>query len=171
MWNGDMEPEANAYKIELRPPSALTPADLDALIAILKKDGAVNTVTTRQQLPHALALALASRGPSLVALGAIKQPRPNYTIGLRKHSGVAFDSATPELGYVAVASEHRGQGLSHSILSALLRAHLQPVFATTDSAAMKKTLVGAKFVQCGTSWKGKRGQLSLWISPGLILTS
>ena len=24
-----MEPEANAYKIELRPPSALTPADLE----------------------------------------------------------------------------------------------------------------------------------------------
>lgn len=158
------------YKISLWNGPVLTPADLAALTAILKEGGAVDPTTASKQLPHALWLVSVNYGLSVVAMGVIKRPRPMYTAKIQERSGVKFDPATPELGYVAVKSDHKGRGLSHCILHALLNAHRQPVFATTDSLAMAKTLAYAGLVHRGNPWEGKRGQLSLWVSPMLDIT-
>jgi RimJ/RimL family protein N-acetyltransferase len=69
----------------------------------------------------------------------------------------------PELGYVAVDSDHQGRGLSSRIVAALLSEHAGPLFATTDNEFMKKTLAKSGFMQKGKEWNGQRGRLTLWI--------
>jgi len=58
---------------------------------------------------------------------------------------------------------HQGKGLSHRIVAALLSKNGGPLFATTSSDGMKKTLVKAGFVQKGREWKVQKGELSPWM--------
>jgi len=142
--------------------SALTEQELAECVEIIRKGGAVDADWARQELPCAK-VVVARRGNRIVGLGAIKRVRAGYAAGIAEKSGVDFDTTMPELGYIAVAPEHRRQGLSHLVVAKLLSLHDGGLFATTDEESMKKTLSKAGFVERGRAWKGKRGQLSLWI--------
>lgn len=108
------------YDVSLVAPASISPAELAQLVAILDAGGAVDPISARQQIPLCLHLAVARHAGHVVGLGAIKQPRRGYTTGIQQQSGVRFDPATPEMGYVAVDGRHRGYGLAHRIVRTLL---------------------------------------------------
>jgi hypothetical protein len=115
------------------------------------------------ELPFATLIVVAHHGDQIVGVGAIKRVRPDYTSKIAQRSGVFLDPDTPDLGYVAVDSTHRGNNLSDFIVEKLLSKHRGPLFATTFNDLMKKTLTRAGFVQKGNEWAGQNGQLSLWM--------
>ena len=108
-------------------------------------------------------VAVARRARQIVGVGAIKRIRPGYAFDKAYKSGVTFAPDTPELGYVAVDPAHQGNGLSHRIVSELLSKNGGPLFATTSSDRMKRTLGKAGFAQKGREWKGWQAPISLWI--------
>ena len=62
-----------------------------------------------------------------------------------------------------VDAAHRGKGLSPRLVAELLRGQKSQLFATTDDRFIKRTLSTAGFVEKGREWRGRRGQLSLWV--------
>lgn len=74
-------------------------------------------------------------------------------------------AACAELGYVAVAPDRRGKGLSRRLVSKLLNGPDESFFATTSSEPMKNTLCRCGFSKKGKEWTGQSGLLSLWIRP------
>jgi len=111
----------------------------------------------------AKAVALAWKDKQIVGVGAIKRERREYAAGVAKRGGVEFPSQTLELGYVAVAPEHRGHHLSDCLIKALLKQHKGRLFATTYSEYMKDALIRADFRTGGKEWKGRKFMLSLWL--------
>jgi hypothetical protein len=154
--------DSESYEVKSCVPADLSAAEIAACTAIIGRGNAVNRKSAAMELPRAAALAIARKGDKIVGAGAIKGVRTGYAARIAKRSGVAFDRATPELGYVAVDGDHGNRGLSRRIVAALLLLYDGALFATTDSEYMKKTLAGAGFMQHGQEWKGKRGPLSLW---------
>jgi hypothetical protein len=154
---------ANKYEIKNCFPRELTAADLAACVAVIKNGDAVDPDSAAAELPRANLLVIARWGDQVVGVGAIKRARPSYAARIADHSKVAFKPDTPELGYVAIDGNHQGRRLSHRLVAALISKHESPLFATTDSEYMKKTLAKAGFVQKGHEWEGKRSRLSLWI--------
>ena len=117
--------------------------------------------------PRSLVFALA--GGHFVGVGAIKRRRPAYARQIAERSGVAFDPNILELGYVAVEPNHRGRGLSELIVQELLAHHPDPLFATTSSERMKRTLTRVGFAERGSIWPGRNGdQLSLWLKEPTV---
>lgn len=152
------------YVVERCVPEHLDDAETAACIAIVRKGEAVGPESAKLGLARARLLAVVRKGGQVVGVGAIKHPRPDYTAKkVAKPSGHAFPADTPELGYVAVDPAHRGNHLSSKIVAVLLGEYPGPLFATTDCERMKTVLSKAGFVQKGHEWKGRRGQLSLWL--------
>lgn len=141
----------------------LNAADLAACVAIVSEGRAVNPASARDELPRSLLVAVVRAEDAIVGVGAIKRARPPYAKKRAKLAGQEFPPETPELGYVAVASAHRGQAWSSKIVDKLLAAHAGPLWATTDDERMKHLLQKAGFVRRGKEWDGKRGRLSLWL--------
>jgi hypothetical protein len=141
----------------------LTEQDRAACVALIAEGGAVNVQTAASELPKASVVATVRRDGLLVGVGAIKRERPDYASEKAELSGFDFDPNTTELGYVAVAKEHRQRELSSRIVRALTADCHDRLFATTDDPYMKRTLGHARFTQRGKEWDGQRGRLSLWI--------
>ena len=158
-----MDETADPYVLTVYSGSELTESDVAACAAIVAEGGAVNVKSATAELPKARLVVMLRRDNIIVGVGAIKRERPDYASEKAQLSGFHFDPNTPELGYVAVANEHRGRGLSSRVVEALTAGHPGRLFATTDNEFMKRTLAGARFAQRGASWEGQRGQLSLWI--------
>lgn len=150
------------YSVKLNSPKAVSAADFDACVAIIKTGDAVDWESARAELPLASALAIARKGEEIVGVGAIKRERRRYAAGVATKSGFVFPPETLELGYVAVSPEHRGHHLSHCIVKALLKEYPKRVFATTPSAFMKDTLTNTGFVNKGKEWPGRKEMLSFW---------
>jgi len=151
------------YVLERRRPSALTTAEIDAVVAILHQGGAVNPRSARQEMPQAKTVVLVRKDKAIVGVGAVKRPRPSYARQKQSDSGHSFDQDLCELGYVAVACGHRGHHLSSFIADALLARYYRDLFATTDKPEMKHVLKKRGFEQCGREWAGRGGELSLWL--------
>jgi hypothetical protein len=151
------------YEVSPGPPAALSDGEREACVAIVAQGGAVNLKSAKEKLVLASVLAVARMGGTIVGVGAIKRIRTGYAARIAVRSGFDFAPETPELGYVAVDSGHRGHKLSHRIVAELLESHDGPLFATTSNPAMKKTLGDAGFVRKGLEWEGDSGRLSLWI--------
>ena len=152
------------YDIKAGAPNRISLRDLSQCMRIIKAGDAVDPDSSALEIPRAQVLAIASTGKLIVGVGAIKRPRPKYSLEIAERSGVPFDPNTPELGYVAVDKKHRGQRLSGRIVKELLSSFEGALFATTSSERMKKTLAQAGFVQKGSEWNGRKNQeLSLWI--------
>jgi len=114
-------------------------------------------------LPHSIMVALRRSGADIIGVGAIKPPRP-YTKRVAERSGFDLDPEMHEMGYITVREDHQGRRISRAIVQALDSAHEAPLFATTSSEAMKRTLRRFRFEQRGTDWIGYRGSvLSLWV--------
>jgi len=149
--------------VEQVEPAKLTDNDFGTCIAIIRAGGAVNLKSAQRELRIAAALAIARHGDRIVGVGAIKRSRPEYAAAIAYKSGATFPSETLELGYVAVEASHRRHGLSERLVSTLLAGQSGPLFATTSSDAMKRTLRSANFAQRGHEWKGSTSMLSLWL--------
>lgn len=122
-------------------------------------------VTLTKELPRAGFVALVTEGEKVVAVAAIKRPRPDYALDKAKSSGFKFSTKMCEFGYVAVTKAQQGKGLSGKMSAKLLKAFGSgPLFATTSNERMKLTLAHAGFEPKGGEWSGVRGnRLSLWI--------
>jgi predicted GNAT family N-acyltransferase len=143
-------------------PQDLSEFETGKCILIITAGGAVDPQSVCQELPLARKLAVAKTSTEIVGIGAIKRIRIAYAQRVMRKSGFAFDPATPELGYVAIDEKYRGRQLSREIVAALLSCS-GPLFATTDSEHMKRTLAVSGFNSKGHEWQGNRSKLSLWI--------
>jgi hypothetical protein len=152
---------APEYSVKACAAVDLSDRELATCVEIVKDGGAV--AITLEKLQNARMLAVASKAGTIVGVGAIKRDRPDRAADIARRSGFSFPKETPELGYVAVALQHRRQGLSYQLVGALLKAMPGRLFATTDDHHMMKTLSGAGFARYGSEWPGHRGQLSLWL--------
>jgi hypothetical protein len=155
---------SSEYTVNASAPSALSQTELADCVTLIASGGAVDPSSAKRELPYATSVATARKSDTVVGVGAIKRIRRGYASSISKHSGVNFPSDTPELGYVRIHDDHQRKGLSRRIVTALLSGYGGAVFATTSSAAMKKTLREAEFCMEGCEWEGKSGaQLSLWL--------
>jgi hypothetical protein len=155
--------ECEGYAVTTPTANKVLPSNLAACIAIIKGGEAVDWISAKRELPLATALALAWQHKQIVGVGALKRERREYAADVAAKSGVDFPPETLELGYIAVAPEHRGHHLSDCIVKALLKQHKGQLFATTYSEYMKDTLVRADFRHGGKEWKGRKFMLSLWL--------
>jgi predicted GNAT family N-acyltransferase len=137
--------------------------DRAVCVAIIKSGEAVDSESVEVELPLANAVAIARINDQIVGVGVIKRPRTGYAFDKALRSGEAFAPDTQELGYIIVAPDHRGKGLSNLIVEALLLKNGGPLFAMTTNSRLKKTLAKSGFTQKGGEWKGQMGQISLWI--------
>jgi hypothetical protein len=149
------------YSVRACVPGDLTEAELSTCVAIVRDGGAV--AINLGKLRKARMLAVASKDGVIVGVGSIKRNRPERAAAITQRSGFGFPNETPELGYVAVALQHRRKRLSHQLVGALLKATPGGLFATTDDENMMRTLSSAGFARHGSNWQGRRGQLSLWL--------
>jgi len=154
---------AGRYDVEICSIGALKGSELTACVDLLRCGGAVDPNSAACELPLAPVVAIAKSGHEIAGVGAIKRARPDYAKDKAQKSDFDFDPQINELGYVAVADKHRGHGLSHKIIKALLSNHDGPLFATTYNDRMKSTLRKAGFQMKGHEWDGDGGCLSLWV--------
>jgi predicted GNAT family N-acyltransferase len=109
-------------------------------------------------------VAVARKDGEIVGVGTVKPVREDYNAGVARKSGVSFDPATPEFGYVVVHPDHRDRHLSSKLTTALLSRSGKSLFATTSDDKIKTNLKKAGFAERGRKWKGRRGdQISFWI--------
>ncbi len=134
-------------------------------LEVLKEGNAVNPEFAAAELPHAFLLAVARAGTAIVAVTAIKRPRPHYAYNIAKKSGFSFSPDLPELGYVAVREGHQGHDLGGRLMREILMEFgREPMFATTSHPAMMKHLKRSGFARFGKGWPAKDGkELTLWL--------
>jgi hypothetical protein len=149
------------YTVATVKPTELTAKVVSECIEVIKKGKAVDWQSAKRELPLAPCVVTAYRSSGIVGIGTIKRERRKYAADVSKKSGFVFPADTPELGYVAVAPEHQGRGLSLRIAK-LLASHKGPLFATTYQERMMKTLMRVGFVKKGREWRGRQHMLSLW---------
>src|ERR1700747_1543154 len=154
----EAEPE---YSLAACAPGDVSDTELSVCVEIIRDGGAV--AISLEKLQKARMLAFARKSGVIVGVGSIKRERPERASDVAHKSAFSFPKETPELGYVAIAPQHRRRGLSHKVVDALVKAMPGSLFATTDDEHMMKTLSGAGFVRRGHEWRGNRGQLSLWL--------
>ena len=75
---------------------------------------------------------------------------------------ISFHSNAPEVGYVTVHKDYRGQKLGQQLVEAAITEDRLTCYATTDDPAMKTILSKVGFARQGDEWQGTRGKLSLW---------
>jgi len=161
--NDNKSDHNNQYTVTICSPNDLSKPEKSSCIALVRSGGALINSDAAAGVLRASVFAVARERGRIVAVGAIKPIRRKYASEVAKKSTYAFDPTTPELGYVAVDTQHRNRGLSCRVVEALLENHTGNIFATTDDKFMMKTLQRAAFVRRGKKWKGNRGILSLWI--------
>ena len=146
------------------PPGALSEQQILMCLSVIEEGNAVDLESARRELPLATVVVKRDDG-NVVAVGAIKQRRPEYASTVSKRSGFPFDKNIRELGYVAVRESHRKQGLADEIAAVLLSGVKdRPIFGTTSHDGMKRILEKAGFIRRGKEWAGRRKDLlSLWI--------
>lgn len=159
-------PASRAYLMCSCGPMDLSEDDRGTCAALVEAGGAVRRGSIARQIAAARLLSLARLDGEIVAVGAIKRIRPPYAKRIAARCGISFPPETPELGYVAVDPKHQENGLSHRLTGELVAKHPGPLFATTSSDRMMRTLTEAGFKQKGHEWPGQHAQLSFWWKDG-----
>ena len=82
-------------------------------------------------------------------------------------ASLAGFEAAPELGYVVISGEMRGQRLSRWSRRRNRRANYRADLSRLpETIRMRNNLERSDFVRVGGEWQGKKGMLSLWtITP------
>lgn len=152
------------YHVVLVEAAKLGAADQEICIGVIGSGDAVDVESARRELPKASAIAVVRSENQIVGVGAIKRRRVEYATKISEDAHFKFPAETLELGYVAVVGPaHRGHGLSHKLVAALLAGRNEALFATTSSEPMKKALRKAGFDLQGQEWDGNDSRLSLWV--------
>ena len=151
------------YRVVVCSFSELNAATQAACLGILRDGGAVDVESASDELPVAVKVVVAFEDNAPVGIGAIKRDRPGYANQVARDARVDARPDGLELGYVAVGVAHGNRGLSKRITAMLLSGVKEPLFATTDSPWMSSNLRNSGFSTAGSTWRGKRGTLSLWV--------
>ncbi|ODT14747.1 MAG: hypothetical protein ABS35_33705 [Kaistia sp. SCN 65-12] len=130
----------------------------EAFIALVREGREVGEAVLARNVKEAEALVFAGRGPKGVA--ALKNPLASYRKRIGGKSGFEIDAtAFPfELGYVFVAPQARGKGLSNELVKEAIRlAGGRGIFATAriDNTPMLAALVKAGFEVRGEPYGGR----------------
>lgn len=158
-------------EITTKPPAAASASELEEFVALVREGGEVaDGLNNRVLTAHALVFAKTD-GRS-IAVAAVKKPAYSYRARVFKKSQVPERSGSfgYELGWIFVSNNHRGIGLSHSLVSVALKSiDGAPIFATTrsDNNSMKHVLTKAGFVICGDEYPSSQNvgaKLNLFVS-------
>jgi hypothetical protein len=153
-------------------PRVLTRAELEAgnrlaeFVELVKEGGAVRAASIKGKLPKAEKVAFVERGGRMIAAAAKKLASPSRAQNISENSGYQLHGDVPELGYVAVSGDCRGQGLSTKVVRRILFEFGDTtVFATTSDKKMKSVLAHNGLSWVGHEWDSERAgeRLSLWI--------
>jgi len=155
-------PQGSEYEVHTCTPALLSAAEISVCADIVVVGDAVDSASARRNLPRARLLAIARTKGQIVGVAAIKHERPWYAAKTSRDSGVDFAKNTLELGYVAVLPAHQNKKLSQRLVKALLAEYTAPLFATTYTEYMKRTLGKAGFANKGKEWQGRRHMVSFW---------
>ena len=162
-----------AFTLESKPPSELSPEEVDEFQRAILEGGEVDPRGLRDRLMSARSLVLLREVGGLAAIAALKSPMQAYRERVAESAGaeIAVAHYPFELGWVYVYPFARGR--QHSL--AVSREALKPsdgkgVFATSraDNVAMHATLRRLGFEPAGTSYISRRGgqKLQLFLRPG-----
>ena len=153
------------YAVTIVRPSELTTVETRECVKLIADRGAVRRTFVEQRFPDSIHVAVTRLGAEIVGVGVIKSGDHPHTTTVARLSGVELPPDVDELGYVAVKEEHQGQGISRRMVRALLSEHDGPLFATTSSKWMMRTLVKVGFMQQGKKWRAGGGGdwLSMWV--------
>lgn len=129
---------------------------MDAFCQLVNDGGEVDAAAVRSGAARAKVLAFAYMDGTLAGVAALKNPWPGYRNDVFEKAGITCDPASfpYELGYVSVAKEFEGQGLSKTLTSALLEGITEKVYATsaTGKAFMHRTLARYGFTSTGADY-------------------
>ena len=154
--------------------------DREAFAALVAAGGAVKVERVREGIQHrGVKLVVAKIGGEMIGCAALKSPTDGYRAGFQKGKAqfaLAEEDYPHELGYVAVHSDHEGQGWGSRLCEmVMLIAGGDGVFATTGTPSMlTRILPSLGFKWVGAVWKGlpnhndkKKPDLHLLIRPRL----
>lgn len=129
--------------------------------------GNLKQLAGRLKSARMLALLREQGTDRVIGVASLKSPDPGHRMKKFNDAGVEITGyeAAPELGYVVVAKDMRGQQLSGRLVDLIAKKIHEPTFATTDSDTMKNNLFRSGFAMVGREWKGQKGSLSLWTLP------
>jgi GNAT superfamily N-acetyltransferase len=155
-------------KLVTKSGTACSQAEFGAYVAYVRAGGEVSLQGLGDRIREAPVLAFAYISGLLVGIAALKNPRVSYRSRISKGIGFPLPiSAFPfELGWVYVSPEARRQGISASLLQAVLAAHsANGVFATTrtDNEPMQRSLNKLGFAAVGSAYLSGRGKHSLQV--------
>jgi GNAT superfamily N-acetyltransferase len=149
---------------ELIQPSSLNETDLSRCVELVAKGGAVSRDDATRGFKKAQLIGLFRGSKLVIAVGALKNPYPNYQKGVFKKAQASekFDDYQFELGYFATDPEFQGQKLAKHILSAIVSTfNDSPMFATTGSAPMEHLLSEKGFRRDGLPYPPSVGHAEL----------
>jgi len=153
-----------------RTPSTFSESEIQDFIALVRAGGEVGSTVLEKNVRNAESLVLATLGPCLVGVAALKNPQSTYRNSIHAKAGESVDAENfPfELGYVFVLPSARRLGIGQGLCSAALRAAgNKGVFATarTNNDGMQRLLPLLGFVKLGKPYASARKdyQLQLFI--------
>jgi|SRR5690349_8753502 len=147
-------------------PSECSSAELAEICSLVRSGGEVMEAGVEQRIKEAKALFLVRDGEGLVAVAALKNPRPTYRASVFRKAAAKNDPKVfrYELGWIFVVPSSRGKGLSHALVSAAVGDSMgAPIFATcrVDNVAMHRSLLSAGFHRHGEDYNSERGSYRL----------
>ncbi|EDH5631384.1 hypothetical protein CB172_13180 [Salmonella enterica subsp. enterica serovar Claibornei] len=155
----------------LKHPSACSPDELDAFRALVRANGQART----GRVPESELLAfLHNSDGQLIAVGAIKNPAPDYQRRVfTTYAGLTTTAGSwpvYEVGFFSIARDWQRQGLGRRILQALVNEMPHtPLFATTRTPGMVRLLEEQGFAAVGKCWVtvSEQAPLALYIRGGI----
>lgn len=140
--------------------------DIAAAARLVKLGGALpaSEKVLVGRLKRSRELAFCRNRSQVIGVASIKAPGREYRRRVFRKAAVTLSgfSCAPELGYVTVHNNWRGQGIAKILVQSVLRNISEPCYATTDDSSMKAILEKLGFSMQGKEWNGQRGLLSLW---------
>jgi predicted GNAT family N-acyltransferase len=138
------------------------------LVLMLKEQGKVQN-PNKQRVKQCKLIGIATYGQRIVGIGAIKRKTNSVFGSLKANKPELANHFDWELGYCFTKEEHRGKGISSSLVKKLLnKVDDINLMATTElhpKNSMVHILEKNGFNQIGKSWKSSihDGQLGLFI--------
>lgn len=171
-----MRPPFFPMKSECFPPGKFSSKELGRFAEMVISGGEVSTDGLDARIRAAAYLVfLYDRADVLCGVAAIKRPDAAYRDSVFAKAEASFDPTAYalELGWVVVAENYRGHGLTRSLLTPLFeRVPSEPIYATTriGNEPMRRSLVRYGFQSDGTHYRNAAGDASLVLhlkSPAL----
>jgi predicted GNAT family N-acyltransferase len=133
--------------------------EIAAFKQLVLGEGRVNGPTMPELMKRASRLVLLTNDNQIIGTAAIKTPNVQYRKSVFCRAKVVSleDSYESELGWVVVASSHRGKGHSRRLVEQALASHEKGIYATSqqEDEAMHRTLERYGFKKSGQPYQSK----------------